>query len=72
MHLYLLESFSHQIKSSPVYVVVTEALGRGRIFRDKCNPFDDPNDMLYQRYRFGLRYISQMMEPNVENVTHLK
>ncbi|CAK6977013.1 putative nuclease HARBI1 [Scomber scombrus] len=54
-------------------LIVRGALRRERVFRDRCNPFDVPDDILYERYRFsadGLRYICQLMEPYVANVTH--
>ncbi|CAJ1061262.1 putative nuclease HARBI1 [Xyrichtys novacula] len=53
--------------------IVRGALRRERYFRDRCNPFDLPDDILYERYRFsfeGLLYLSELLEPYVANVTH--
>ena len=53
--------------------IVRGALRRERIFRDRCDPFDFPDTVLYERYRFsgdGLRYICALLEPYVANATH--
>ncbi|XP_029908331.1 putative nuclease HARBI1 [Myripristis murdjan] len=53
--------------------LVRRALRRERTFRDRCNPFELPEQTLYERYRFsgeGLQYICQLLEPYISNVTH--
>ncbi|XP_041669111.1 putative nuclease HARBI1 [Cheilinus undulatus] len=52
--------------------IVRRALRRERIFRDRFNPFDLPDEILYERYRFsshGLRYICELLQPYVKIVT---
>ncbi|XP_057689511.1 putative nuclease HARBI1 [Corythoichthys intestinalis] len=52
--------------------IVRGSLRRARVFRDRQNPLAYPDDVLHERYRFsaeGLRYLCQLIEADITNVT---
>ncbi|XP_063734541.1 putative nuclease HARBI1 [Eleginops maclovinus] len=52
--------------------IVSCSLRRARVFRDRQNPLAYPDDVLHERYRFsaeGIRYLCQLLEADVSNVT---
>uniref|UniRef100_A0A3B3S3R6 DDE Tnp4 domain-containing protein n=1 Tax=Paramormyrops kingsleyae TaxID=1676925 RepID=A0A3B3S3R6_9TELE len=52
--------------------IVRGYLRRARVFRDRQNPLAYPDDILHERYRFsseGIRYLCQLLGPEVSNST---
>ncbi|XP_060792576.1 putative nuclease HARBI1 [Neoarius graeffei] len=52
--------------------IVRGSLRRARVFRDRQNPLAYPDDVLHELYRFsaeGIRYLCQLIEADVCNVT---
>ncbi|XP_034023606.1 putative nuclease HARBI1, partial [Thalassophryne amazonica] len=53
--------------------IVRGSLRRARAFKDRQNPLTYPDDILHERYRFsaeGIRYLCQLIGPDVCNITH--